>query len=147
ITTDDYRFEGRNISWSSDGKRLCYFARAGKRRALFIADATNGHRIKKIKLKLDQAGAPSLSPDGHTVLITAFENGQADIFSIDVETSAVKKITNDILLEKTPMWSPDEKWIFYTTRINSRDQIMKMDASNPAQVVQITDSDYNSTSP
>ena len=143
ITTDSYRFEGRNIAWSSDGRRLCYFARAGKRRSLFIADATNGKRLKKINLKLDQAASPALAPDGRTVVVTALENGQPDLFSIDVESGQYRRITNDQLFEKTPMYSPDGKWIFYTTRINSRDQLMRLDAANTSHVEQLTDSDYN----
>lgn len=147
ITTDDYRFEGRNISWSSDGRRLAYFARTGKRRSLFIADANNGKRLKKIKLKLDQAASPSISPDGRTVIITGFLNGQPDLFAVDVESGKYKPITNDLLYEKTPMYSSDGKWIFYTSRINSRDQIMRVNTSGTPKFEQLTNSDYDSTSP
>lgn len=147
ITTDSYRFEGRNISWSSDGSRLAYFARTGKRRSLFIVDASNGKRLKKIKFKLDQAASPSISPDGRTVVITGFENGQPDLFVVDVASGKYHRITNDLLYEKTPMYSSDGKWIFYTSRINSRDQIMRIGTTDQAKVEELTTSDYNSTSP
>src|SRR5262249_47973468 len=68
LTTDSFTYEGRNISWSADGKRLAYFARTGKRRSLFIVDANSGHRIKRLGLKIDQAGSPAFSPDGSTIL-------------------------------------------------------------------------------
>jgi Tol biopolymer transport system component len=147
ITTDSFRFEGRNISWSSDGSHIAYFARTGKRRSLFIVNARNGDRIEKVGLKIDQAASPAISPDGRTVLFVGIQNGQPDLFSLDVQSDNIKKLTNDILYEKTPMWSPDGKWIFYTSRIHSRDQIMRMDANNPQHVEQLTFSDYNSTSP
>ena len=147
ITTDSFRFEGRNIYWSSDGTKICYFARTGKRRSMFIADASSGKRLQKIKLKLDQAASPAISPNGKTVIVTAILDGQPDLFSVDVETGEHTRITNDQLFEKTPMWTPDGKWIFYTTRINSRDQVMRMNASNFKQVEQLTDADYNATSP
>ncbi len=147
LTTDSFRFEGRNISWSSDGQRIAYFARTGKRRSLFIADAQSGDRLKKIRLKLDQAASPAISPDGRTVLITGIENGQPDMYSIDIETEKITNLTNDALFEKTPSWAPDGKIIFYTSRINSRDQIMRMTLDSKKQVEQLTFSDYNSTSP
>ena len=147
LTTDSFRFDGRNLSWSSDGKRIAYFARTGKRRSLFIVDAQTGSRYKQIHFKLDQAASPALSPDGRTVLITAIQNGQPDLYSIDIETEKLTDLTNDMLFEKTPSWSPDGKTIFYTSRINSRDQIMRMNASNPKQVEQLTSSDYDSISP
>jgi len=147
LTTDSYSFEGRNLSWSANGQRIAFFARTGKRRSLIVLDAQRGNRLKKIKLKIDNAGSPALSPDGKSVLITGLLNGQPDLYEIDVDTESIKNLTDNILYEKTPMWSPDGKWIFYTSRIRSRDQIMKMDVSNPSNVEQLTFSEYDSVSP
>ncbi len=147
LTTDSFRFEGRNISWSSDGRYVSYFGRTGKRRSLFIVDSRDGDRLKRIKLDIDQAAAPTLSPDARTVVITGFKDGQPDLFAIDVESEKYYKLTNDILYEKTPMYSPDGKFIYYTNRINSRDQIMRLEVANPSKLEQLTFSDYNSTSP
>ncbi len=147
LTTDSWRFEGRNIAWSYDGRYIGYFGRTGKRRSLFIVDSKDGDRIEKIKVDIDQAASPTISPDGRTVIITGFKDAQPDLFAIDVATKEYKKITNDILYEKTPRYSPDGKYIYYTSRINSRDQIMRMETANPAKIEQLTFSDYDSTSP
>ncbi|HJZ11776.1 MAG TPA: hypothetical protein VJ521_06480, partial [Acidobacteriota bacterium] len=147
LTTDSFTFEGRNLSWSANGARIAYFARTGKLRSLFVLDAADGDLVKKIKLKIDQAGSPALSPDGRRVVITGFLEGKPDLFLIDIETEAISHLTNDILYEKSPIWSKDGKWLYYTTRVRSRDQIMRMDPSNSKAVEQITSSDYDSTSP
>ena len=147
LTTDTFTFEGRNLSWSQNGQRIAFFARTGKRRSLIVLDPSDGDRLKKMKLKIDQAASPALSPDGKTVLITGFVNGQPDLFSINIETEAIQNLTNNILYEKTPHWSPDGKWIYFTTRIRSRDQIMRMNSANPNQLEQLTTSEYDSTSP
>jgi Tol biopolymer transport system component len=147
LTTDSYTFEGRNLSWSANGQRIAFFARTGKRRSLIVVDAKDGDRLKKIKLKIDMAGSPALSPDGKTVLITGLVNGQPDLFEIDVDRESIKNLTNNILYEKTPVWSPDGKWIFYTSRIRSRDQILKMEVANPTHIEQLTFSEYDSVSP
>lgn len=147
LTTDSWRFEGRNIAWSVDGRYVAYFARTGKRRSLFIVDSKDGDRLEKIKLDIDQAASPAISPDGKTAIITGFKDAQPDLFAIDVATKKYRKITNDILYEKTPRYSPDGKYIYYTSRINSRDQIMRMEASDPTKIEQLTFSDYDSTSP
>lgn len=147
LTTDSWTFEGRNISWSSDGQRLCYFARTGKRRSLFIVNADSGDRIKKIKLQVDQAASPSLSPDGHNVLFVGWESGEPGMFMINVDTEKVAKLTSDLLAEMTPMWSSDGKYIFYTARIHAHDQIMRMNSTNPKDVQQMTNSTYDSVAP
>ena len=147
LTTDTFTFEGRNLSWSANGQRIAFFARTGKRRSLIVLDASDGDRLKKMKLDLDQAASPALSPDGKMVLITGLVNGQPDLFIIDVDSETRKNLTNNILYEKTPQWSPDGKWIYYTSRIRSRDQIMRMSSSNPNQIEQLTFSQYDSTSP
>ncbi len=147
LTTDSYTFEGRNLTWSANGERVAFFARTGKRRSLVVIDARDGDRLKKIKLKIDQAGSPALSPDGKTVLLTGLVDGRPDLFTIDVETETIKNLTNNLLYEKTPHWSKDGKWIFFTARINSRDQILRLDANDPTQIEQITFSEYDSTSP
>jgi Tol biopolymer transport system component len=147
LTTDSYTFEGRNISWSGNGQRLAFFARTGKRRSLFVIDTNDGDRIKKINLKIDMAASPALSPDGATVLITGLVEGKPDMFSVDVASGNVTNLTNNMLYEKTPIWSADGKYIFYTTRIHSRDQIMRMNASNKNDIEQLTFADYDSTSP
>ena len=148
ITTDDYRFEGRNISWSSDGSRLAYFARTGKRRSLFIVDASNGKRLKKIKLKLDQAASPSISPDGKTVVITGFLNGQPDLFVVDVETgkyqarhqrSAVRKDADVFFGRQMDLLHQSNQF----ARSNHADRHHRHGESSK----QLTTSDYNSTSP
>src|SRR3990172_12073808 len=82
LTTDSFTFEGRNLSWSANGARIAYFARTGKRRSLFVLDAADGDLVKKIKLKIDQAGSPALSPDGRRVVITGFLEGKPDLFLI-----------------------------------------------------------------
>ena len=59
LTTDSFSFEGRNITWSANGERIAFFARTGKRRSLFVFEASTGKRIKRIDLKIDQAASPT----------------------------------------------------------------------------------------
>ena len=147
LTTDSWYFEGRNLSWSQNGQRLAFFARTGKRRSLFVIDPNNGKRIKKVNMKIDNAASPALSPDGNSVLFTGLIEGKPDLFSLNVATGNITNLTNNMLYEKTPIWSQDGKYIYYTTRIHSRDQIMRMNASNKSDILQMTNSDYDSESP
>ena len=147
LTTDSFSFEGRNISWSANGQRIAFFARTGKRRSLFVYEASSGKRIKRIDLKIDQAASPALSADGGTVVITGLLDGKPDLFLVDIQSEAITNVTNNQLYEKTPNWSPDGKYIYYTSRIKSRDQIMRLNAANPKEVEQLTFSEYNSAAP
>ncbi len=147
LTTDSFSFEGRNISWSAGGDRIAFFARTGKRRSLFVFEASTGKRIKRIDLKIDQAASPSLSPDGRTVVITGLLDGKPDLFLLDLQSESITNLTNNFLYEKTPNWSPDGKYIYYTSRIQSRDQIMRLNTANSKEVEQLTFSEYNSVAP
>jgi len=60
--------------------------------------------------------APSFSPDGARLLVTKNnqQNGQADLWTIDLATGKSVQLTNDTLPRVSPIWSPDGKYIYYS---------------------------------
>ena len=75
---------GRSLAWSRDGDTLAFFARDGRRHSLFLVDVLTGDVVKRLPLSLDQPVSPGFTPDGRTLLFSAFERGTRDIFSIDL---------------------------------------------------------------
>jgi hypothetical protein len=115
---------GPSLAWSPDGDRLVFFARAGRRHDLFIVSPLTGETLKEITLAVDQPSGPCFLPDGRTLLLTAFDKGIHDIFSLDLETGETKKLTNDEAFEKAPAISPDGKTVAYTIRAGQKDRLV-----------------------
>lgn len=147
LTFDNFYFSGRNITWSQDGKYIAFFARDGKRRSLFIADAYSGKIKKKYKIKLDLAGAPSFSPDSKNIAFSALSKGISDIYLLNLTNKNITNLTNDIYYDITPSWSPNGKAILYSSRRNGYNQIMEILLDNPQQRIQYTFDNYDCTSP
>ena len=52
-------------------------------------------------------GNPVLSPDGKRIVVDLFEGGNQDIWTIDVSTGQLNRITFDAAIDHFPIWSPD----------------------------------------
>lgn len=105
---------------SADGERFLVLppALGQKLQQLTVFDRA-GKVLKKV-------GEPSLyslgsfSPDGNRLLVTKedLKNGQKDFWVLDVESAKATRLTDDTRFKVTPIWSPDGKYIFYSTLLD-----------------------------
>ena len=60
---------------------------------------------------------PSFSPDGTRLLVMKndLQTGQADLWTIELATARFTRLTNDTLPKISPIWSPDGKYIYYSS--------------------------------
>ncbi|MFQ6069563.1 MAG: hypothetical protein ACE5LC_03450 [Candidatus Aminicenantales bacterium] len=138
---------GREIAWSSDGDRIAFFARQGRKHPLFIINALNGKIIKKIKIPIDQPSGPWFFPNKNELVFAGFQGGVRDIFSINLETEKITNLTQDDLYEKAPCVSPDGKMVAYTIRIDTYDKLFLSPAHNLKQKTQLTFGRGNTIAP
>ncbi|MGB8951890.1 MAG: BamA/TamA family outer membrane protein [Candidatus Aminicenantales bacterium] len=138
---------GRNLAWSPGGDRIVFFARDGEKYSLFIIEALKGILNKKIPISVDQPCAPCFSPGGGQILFTGFQNGQRDIFQLDLLTEEIKNLTEDSLYEKAPAISPDGKYVAYTIRMDIYDTLFLSPSDNLKKKIQLTFEKGNTISP
>ncbi len=113
---DALRFIQSAGSWSPDGRRLAFVSFADGDNRISIFDV----RRRKVRQNIAVEGVTALtnlawSPDGSSIAFTGLEGGISDLYVLNLETSAVRQLTNDRYADLQPDWSPDGKYIAFTT--------------------------------
>src|SRR5690606_24080208 len=66
--------------------------------------------------RYEQAYTPRFSPDGKQVAYSVWtRGGYRDIRIVDVATGAVEQVTHDRALDQQPTFSPDGRFLFFTS--------------------------------
>ncbi|MEO5948009.1 MAG: S41 family peptidase, partial [Chitinophagaceae bacterium] len=63
-----------------------------------------------------QGSDPGFSPNDEYVLFTAFRNFEQDIFVYNIKQNKTTNLTNTGVTEAGPIWSPDSKYIYFTSQ-------------------------------
>jgi len=97
-TSEDFEelhFLTPGISWSADGKKVVFAAKAGDSDALYVFDF-NTQGLEKYKLdnlKLDGIFSPSWSPIDNRIAFVGNLDGASDIYIFDLSTKNVRNIS------------------------------------------------------
>jgi len=116
------------MSWSPVGDRIAYFARKEKQKELVLQNVLTRKIEKRFEIKsVDMAESPDISPDGKWLAFAGLRNAVADIFTLDLESGAIKNVTNDAFGDYGPTWAPDGKSIVYLARVSGNDKLFRLD--------------------
>jgi len=104
------------IDVSRDG-RLAFVAKAGASDVLYVVDVRSGDREQEGRWKdLIVLSSPSWSSDGRRIAFVALtKSGYADLYTWDVVTNRLDRLTNDRYLESAPRWSPTGEEIVFSS--------------------------------
>jgi Tol biopolymer transport system component len=102
------------ITWSPDGKRIGLAVKAGERDAIVLIDVNSGVE-EKIEFNLDAIFSVDWSADGKKLAFVGVKAPQSDIYVYDLESKQLTNVTNDVFSDSDPVFSPDNKTIFFSS--------------------------------
>jgi serine/threonine protein kinase len=107
-------------SWSPDGKKIVFTSPCAVKKdtypeaSLYIIEA-DGSNLEPLPTTPGGDFEPAWSPDGKYIAFTSLRDGYMQIYSYNVASSSVTRLTKTDLntAARQPSWSPDSKQIVY----------------------------------
>jgi TolB protein len=115
--------------WAPDGKRIAYVSFEQKKPIVYVHHISENKRQVVASFKGSNS-APAWSPDGNTLAVVLSVEGGSQIFIISADGSGPRRrISNSNSIDTEPRYSPDGKWLYFTSDRGGSPQIYRMSAS------------------
>jgi WD40 repeat protein len=135
---------GRDLAFSPDGNTIAVFAKRERGRGLVLLDPLHGGVRRIIDMEdVEQQVGPAWSPDGTKVAFSGNRAGRFDIFELDVESGAVRNLTDDEAYDGSPVYTPDGKGLVYSSISGLYAKLFRLDLAAPGQRQQLTRGNAN----
>lgn len=134
-----------NNDWSPDGSQFVYQGAKDEKgiSQIFLYTLATGKNINLTNNSFGSAD-PSFSYDGKQVAFTSFRDGNAEIYTMNIDGSNVRRITDHPAFDNYPVFSPDGTQIAYASnRKDERTQIYLQNLNNDIPPAKIADLNGN----
>nr|MDQ3016926.1 hypothetical protein [Bacteroidota bacterium] len=113
---DDYNFLESAGTWSPKSDKFAFIAFSKGRNEIIIKNPETGKNIDQIHVPGVSAIAhPTWSPDGNEIAFSGMVEGQTDLFIYNLKSRKVRQLTNDLFSEVYPDYSPDGKYLVFSS--------------------------------
>jgi TolB protein len=131
-------------TWSPDGQSLAYVSFETKASAIYVQTVRSGER-RRVSARAGINGAPAWSPDGTTLALTlSRKDGDVDIYTLNLSTQVLTRMTFDPGIDTEPTWSLDGRKLYFNSDRAGGPQIYEVDVSNPNRATRLTfEGSYN----
>ncbi|MDX1992281.1 MAG: LpqB family beta-propeller domain-containing protein [bacterium] len=141
------RAEERHPVWSPDGTRLAFVSNRDGVDDLYMVNV-DGRGLRRLTLAMAVQDYIAWSPDGRLIAFNVDAGGNTEIFAVEVpepnaeqDYAPVRNLTRSPGSDLAPAWSPDGRWLAFTSGRDGDDEIYLMDMTTEA-VQQITFNHY-----
>jgi TolB protein len=102
-------------AWSPDGQSLAYVSFEDRLPSVYVQLLKSGER-RRVSARAGVNQAPAWSPDGKKLALTlSTRDGNLDIYTLDLTTQALTRITDDPGIDTEPQWSKDGQSLYFTS--------------------------------
>lgn len=116
-------------AWSPDSRQLAYVSFEGSKSSIFVQTLRSGNRFQ-VSNKPGINGAPAFSPDGRKLVVTlGGVEGNPDIHILDITSRQTKRLTTHRAIDTEGTWSPDGRYIYFTSDRSGGPQIYRVSAN------------------
>jgi TolB protein len=116
-------------AWSPDSRRIAYVSFEDNRSSIFVQTLRTGNRVR-VSNRPGVNGAPAFSPDGRKLVVTLSDaDGNLDIYTLDIATREARRITTHRAIDTEGSWSPDGRYIYFTSDRSGGPQIYRVSAN------------------
>ena len=127
-------------AWSPDSQWLAFQSKRDGDYEIYVVDvscvAHEGGCEDSIVRLTEQIGRdilPAWSPDGQMIAFTSERDGNAELYTMSLESGSVRRLTDSPEHEFSPLWSPDgEQLLFQRTVAGSDLETFVMDMESGA---------------
>jgi TolB protein len=139
--------EGSNIdtspSFAPNGQEIVFISDRPGHPQLYIMNIDGGNMRR---LTTDgPSDSPAWSPRGDKIVFTMRQpRGNYDLYVYDLPTSKITKITNNQRNNENPTWSPDGRFVVFSSTRSGKNEIyiMAIDGSGTRKLAEIPGNSY-----
>ncbi|KMQ52686.1 WD40-like protein beta Propeller containing protein [Chitinispirillum alkaliphilum] len=107
------------LCWSADGKKLAFVAKKQGRDQIRIVNIREGKLYKTIDFPFSHISSPDWSHDNENIVFTAIKQGRQNIYLYNLITDETVKLTDNILSQFNPRFSPDGQEVIFSVQDTS----------------------------
>ena len=145
IRTDFSGF-GRSLAWAPDGDRIAFVAKHHDANYLLEVNILTEKLTQYFRLDYDNISSPDYDSSGEQIVFSALKEGQTDLYSIELLTGEINRLTFDAFNDTHPSWHPTTDKIVYTSERGRKNRLVLIDLDNGTERV-LTNGTYNAISP
>lgn len=145
IRTDSSGFD-RSLAWAPDGDHIAFIGKHHDANYLFEVNILTHKLTHYVELDFDAVASPNYDGIGKHIVFSALKEGQTDLYTIDLETETIDRLTQDPFNDTHPSWHPTKNTIVYASERDRKNRLVLIDIEQRTQQI-LTDNSSNAISP
>jgi TolB protein len=131
-------------SWSPDGRSLAYVSFEQKQATIWVQNIETTER-RRVSARSGLNNSPAWSPDGKVLALTlSRKDGDVDVYTLDLASQMLTRMTFDPGIDTEPTWSGDGKKLYFTSDRAGAPQIYEVNVADPRTPRRLTfEGSYN----